>query len=171
MSQALRKYAMPCDGPASCSGRGTCDLTRGVCECPLGFTGAHCEEATLSACMLGDHLIPVRAWVLHALEGGAGRTRWSGTPRAIGPVPCRCLLQLVSEPFVLRRSELANLRDDPLVRCVHLPPRLTLAETAKCASLAALHRVDGVLRERACPMEDIVERVRSGAADLLETQS
>ena len=28
---------------------------------------------------------------------------------------------------MLRRSELANLRDDPLVRCVHLPPRLTLA--------------------------------------------
>ena len=118
---------MPCDGPASCSGRGTCDLTRGVCECPLSFTGAHCEVATLPACVLGGHLIPIRAWVLHALEGGAGRTRWSGTPRAIGPVPCRCLLQLVSQPFVLRRSELANLRDDPLVRCVHLPPRLTLA--------------------------------------------
>ena len=78
---------MPCDGPASCSGRGTCDLTRGVCECPLGFTGAHCEEATLSACMLGDHLIPIRAWVLHALEGGAGRTRW--TQRA----NCRIELQ------------------------------------------------------------------------------
>ena len=57
-------YAMPCDGPASCSGRGTCDLTRGVCECPLSFTGAHCEVATLPACVLGDHLIPIRAWVL-----------------------------------------------------------------------------------------------------------
>ena len=123
---------MPCDGPASCSGRGTCDLTRGVCECPLGFTGAHCEEATLSACMLGDHLIPIRSWVLHAFHNNGGHERWRtpGQPghkaRAIGPVPCSCLQQLVAAPYLLERSRLQFMRPWTF-RCVELPPNVSLA--------------------------------------------
>ena len=47
---------------------------------------------------------------------------------------------------------------------------LTLSETVKCASLAALHRVDDQLRDaaRPCSMEEIIGMVVSGAADLLE---
>ena len=47
---------------------------------------------------------------------------------------------------------------------------LTLSETTKCASLAALHRVDGGLREVVppCSMEAIVGMVVGGAADELD---
>ena len=47
---------------------------------------------------------------------------------------------------------------------------MTLSETVKCASLAALHRVDDQLRDaaRPCSMEEIIGMVVSGAADLLE---
>ena len=105
--------------PDDCSGRGTCDGWRGVCSCPIGFAGLACEQVLLPACMLGDHFIPIRAWLLHGLEGGAGQRRWQGSPRALGPVPCRCLLQLISFPFLLRRVELNWLRDQDEVRCVN----------------------------------------------------
>lgn len=48
--------------------------------------------------------------------------------------------------------------------------QLSLSDVVKCASLAALHRVDDQLRDATqhCSMEDIVELVTSGTADLLE---
>eukprot|EP00966_Prymnesium_polylepis_P270054 6238619-Prymnesium_polylepis.1 len=126
--------------PAGCSGRGTCDLWHGTCACPIGFAGSACERVLLPACMLGDnHLIPIRAWLLYALEGGAGRRRWDGAPRAIGPVPCRCLLQAVSMPFLLRRVELNWLRDQDEVRCVHLPAGARLQEYLEQPDATALH--------------------------------
>ena len=48
--------------------------------------------------------------------------------------------------------------------------QLSLSDVVKCASLAALHRVDDQLRDatKHCSMEEIVELVTSGAADQLD---
>lgn len=121
--------------PLACSGRGTCDLNRGTCSCPIGFDGAGCEHASLPECMLGSHLIPIRSWVLHALEREAGKSRWAGAPRAIGPVPCGCLRALIETPFFFRRTELGWVREHT-VRCLHVENiTAALVEPAAVAKL------------------------------------
>ena len=108
-------------------GLGVLDEWRGVCECPMGFAGAHCEQALLPDCMLAGHAIPVRSWVLHAFHNRAGIARWAGRPgpHPIGPVPCACLRQFVAEPFLLERTRLQYMRGFSAL-CVHLPTELSL---------------------------------------------
>ena len=108
LSLATALLAVPC-GPGC--GAGTCDEHRAVCECPIGFDGPHCERPTLPACMLDEHLIPVRSWVLNAFHDNQGRKRWPGEgPHPIGPVPCQCLEQFVAAPFLLERTRLQYMR-------------------------------------------------------------
>jgi hypothetical protein len=38
--------------PGGCGAHGNCDAENGVCDCPLGAAGAHCEQALLGACEL-----------------------------------------------------------------------------------------------------------------------
>ena len=94
----------------------------------MGFAGDRCEIPQLSACMLGDHALPVRSWVLHAFHDNAGRDRWPGAgAHPIGPVPCECLLQFVSAPFFLERTRLQYMRGF-VARCVRLPSSMTLEQ-------------------------------------------
>ena len=83
----------------------------------------------LPACMLGEHAIPIRSWVLHAFHENAGE--WRSPPgthgvRDLGPVPCACLQQLVAAPFLLERTRLQYMRG-LVVRCAELPPGVSLA--------------------------------------------
>lgn len=100
-------------------GPGTCDEVRGVCACPMGFEGARCERWLLPDCKIGIHPIPVRSWVLQAFHDGARRDRWPGDGHPIGPVPCLCLEQLVSTPFLIERTRLQYMRSFN-ARCVNL---------------------------------------------------
>ena len=79
----------------------------------------------MPACMLDDYPLPIRSWVLHSFHDGAGHNRWPGV-RGIGPVPCQCLQQLVSAPFLLERTRLQYMRNFN-VRCVELPAGVTLS--------------------------------------------
>ena len=110
-------------------GHGVHDPIRGVCECPMLFTGHHCETPVLPACLLGTYAIPIRSWVLHSFHDGAGRNRWRdvGEPHPIGPVPCKCLRQFVSAPFFLERTRLKYMRGF-VARCVDLPSNVTLEQ-------------------------------------------
>ena len=116
-------------GEPACSTRGVCDEWAGTCDCPIGFSGARCEVPVLPACMLGDHAIPIRSWILHAFHDSAGH--WRSPPgtqgvRDLGPVPCGCLQQLVAAPFLLERTRLQYMRG-LVVRCAELPPDVSLA--------------------------------------------
>ena len=96
----------------------------------MTFTGPHCQTPVLPACVLDDGFaIPIRSWVLHAFHDGAGKGRWrdGGETRAIGPVPCACLQQLVSTPFFLERTRLQFMRGF-VARCVDLPSNMTLRQ-------------------------------------------
>lgn len=109
-----------------CGVHGTCDEWRSRCDCPIGFTGEACQIATLPACQLGNHLLPIRSWILLALfrlhRGGKAK---EVSDRGIGPVPCACLHALVETPFLLERTRLEDLASfEP--HCVHLPPSLSL---------------------------------------------
>ena len=115
--------APPCGG----CGLGVCDEYRGTCECPVGFEGMRCEKALLPDCMLFGHPIPIRSWVLHAFHDGAGRDRWPSGTRSIGPVPCSCLLQLVSMPFLMERTRLQYMRSFD-VRCLQLADGVSLSQ-------------------------------------------
>ena len=115
-------------GEPACSTRGVCDEWAGTCDCPIGFSGARCEVPDLPACMLGEHAIPIRSWVLHAFHDNAGH--WRSPPgthgvRDLGPVPCGCLQQLVAAPFLLERTRLQYMRG-LVVRCAELPPGVSL---------------------------------------------
>ena len=97
----------------------------------MGFAGADCEVATLPACMLGAHAIPIRSWVLHAFHDNAGHDRYTrrepaNRGRGLGPVPCACLQQLVATPYMLERSRLMFMRGWTF-RCIDLPPQTSLA--------------------------------------------
>ena len=97
----------------------------------MGFTGSHCEVTTLPACMLGDHGLPIRSWLLHAFHSSAGHERWTRgqhpkRARGLGPVPCSCLQQLVAAPYLIERSRLMYMRTWTF-RCVMLPPNASLA--------------------------------------------
>ncbi|EOD38527.1 Hypothetical protein EMIHUDRAFT_224178 [Emiliania huxleyi CCMP1516] len=87
-----------------CGVHGTCDEWRSRCDCPIGFTGEACQIATLPACQLGNHLLPIRSWILLALfrlhRGGKAK---EVSDRGIGP-------------------DLASFEP----HCVHLPPSLSL---------------------------------------------
>ena len=109
-----------------CSGRGTYDAHRGVCECPLGYEGHDCAITLLPACEIGGgRAIPIRSWVLHEFHNRGSGERWRSRGEAvgIGPVPCECLRQLVAAPFLLERSRMIWLHRQRFeVRCVRLPP-------------------------------------------------
>lgn len=114
-----------------CSGRGTYDAHRGVCECPLGYEGNSCETSLLPACEIGGRAIPIRSWVLHEFHNRGSGERWRprGEAVGIGPVPCECLRQLVAAPFLLERSRMIWLHRQRFeVRCVRLPPDTSLAD-------------------------------------------
>ena len=42
-------------GEAECSGVGTCDRIRGVCHCPVGWTGAACDRRECPTRVPGSH--------------------------------------------------------------------------------------------------------------------
>ena len=115
-----------------CSGRGTYDAHRGVCECPLGYEGRDCAISLLPACEIGGgRAIPIRSWVLHEFHNRGSGERWRprGEAVGIGPVPCECLRQLVAAPFLLERSRMIWLHRQRFeVRCVRLPPDTSLAD-------------------------------------------
>ena len=115
-----------------CSGRGTYDAHRRVCECPLGYEGRDCETSLLPACEIGGgRAIPIRSWILHEFHNRGSGERWRprGEAVGIGPVPCECLRQLVAAPFLLERSRMIWLHRQRFeVRCVRLPPDTSLAD-------------------------------------------
>lgn len=159
---------------AECSGRGTLDPWRDTCTCPLGFEGARCELPILSGCMLASgESIAIRSWLLHGLEGGAGSRRW-GTPtreapRALGPLPCTCVREALLAPFVLRRGELNNLKEDDIIRCVHLPPDVRLEQFLHDPSVPgvewralSLARTHAALKRGVEPLLDAPDQARAG---------
>ena len=95
----------------------------------MGFEGPRCEIWLLPGCRLGDHPIPIRSWVLHAFHDNKRRRAWTGPGKyhPLGPVPCSCLLQFVSTPYLLERTRLQFMRSFN-VQCVDLPTGLTLAQ-------------------------------------------
>ena len=93
---------------ARCSGRGTYDAHRGICECPLGYEGA---TANFAAPGLRDRRWPRNsiAWVLHEFHNrGAASAggRAAGGRHRSGAV--RCLRQLVAALFLLERSRMVR---------------------------------------------------------------
>ncbi|KAL1530584.1 hypothetical protein AB1Y20_001484 [Prymnesium parvum] len=128
---------MGSNGTCGCL-RGVCDETRRVCTCPLGFDGARCEVAQLPACMLADHPLPIRSWLLHAFHDGAAAARWPAH-RSLGPVPCECIVQLLAAPFLLERSRLQHMRAFR-PSCLLLPPHVSLAALLAEPSAATWRR-------------------------------
>lgn len=96
----------------------------------MTHTGKHCETPLLPACDIGGSFsIPIRSWLLHAFHDGAANQRWppSGASTAIGPVPCDCLRQFVTAPFMLERTRLRYMRSFT-PRCIDLPGGVSLEQ-------------------------------------------
>lgn len=89
----------------------------------MTHTGQGCEQIKLPECAIGDYALPIRSWVLYAFHHQDRGREWQaashGVEKYIGPVPCACLQQFVSEPFMLERTRLQYMRNFAVV-CLDL---------------------------------------------------
>ena len=115
--------------PGGCGPGSVCDSHRSICECPMTHTGKHCETPLLPACDIGDHFLFRYDHGCCAFHDGAWNQRWppSGASTAIGPVPCDCLRQFVTAPFMLERTRLRYMRSFT-PRCIDLPGGVSLEQ-------------------------------------------
>ncbi|KAK3277837.1 hypothetical protein CYMTET_14181, partial [Cymbomonas tetramitiformis] len=116
--------------PIGCEERGVCNLWTGECACPVHHTGPACEVPLLPACDLepgGRALDPV-LWVSHLRTDRGHKVTVPGRTAQMlvfgaAPVPCACLAQMQSIPFLFeKRFEEEFLERPGGILCVEPPP-------------------------------------------------
>ena len=82
-------YGGPLACARGCTVHGTCDALRGVCACPLAYTGDACDRLVLPACSVEGVPLSIRA-LAHKWEVRVRGAGW------LGYVTCECISQLAA---------------------------------------------------------------------------